>query len=134
MARPYASLSLFLLSTSILVWSPAHAQTVPIPPLGSQQGEFCVGARALLFVDPAGVRILSAPGRTVNGSGDPRLPKPSDPSGGVHVVLIDHPHVDHIGDVFHKNCAGTSTTPFKFPSAGNAPEIASVHNSAVLVG
>jgi hypothetical protein len=50
------------------------------------------------------------------------------------VLLIDHPHVDHIGDVFFSNCAGTTTAPFKFPSAGNAPEIASVHNSALLVG
>jgi L-ascorbate metabolism protein UlaG (beta-lactamase superfamily) len=116
-----------------LCWS-AQAQDVTITPLGSQQGEFCVGDRALLFVDPTGVRILTAPGRTVNGSGDPRLPRPSDPSGGVHVLLIDHPHVDHIGDVFFSNCAGTSTTPFKFPASGNAPEIAAVHNSAVLVG
>src|SRR5437879_1540553 len=134
MVRTKSLVSLLLFSTIILGWSSAHAQNVTITPLGSQQGEFCVGDRALLFVDPTGVRILSAPGRTVNGSGDPRLPKPSDPSGGGHVVLIDHPHVDHIGDVFHKNCAGTSTTRFMFPSAGNAPEIASVHNSAVLVG
>jgi L-ascorbate metabolism protein UlaG (beta-lactamase superfamily) len=117
-----------------LCCSAAWAQDVTITPLGSQQGEFCVGDRALLFVDPTGVRILTAPGRTVNGSFDPRLPKPSDPSGGVHVLLIDHPHVDHIGDVFFANCAGTSTTAFKFPASGNAPEIASVQNSAVLVG
>jgi len=71
-------------------WSVAQAQNVTITPLGSQQGEFCVGDRALLFQDPTGVRILTAPGRTVNGSTDPRLPNPSDPSGGVHVVLIDH--------------------------------------------
>ncbi len=125
---------LLCLLTISLHLASAQAQDVTITPLGSQQGEFCVGDRALLFVDPTGVRVLIAPGRTVNGSGDPRLPKPSDPSGGVHVLLIDHPHVDHIGDVFFANCAGTSTTPFKFPSAGNAPEIATVHNSAVLVG
>lgn len=118
----------------VLCWSKAQAQDVTITPLGSQQGEFCVGDRALLFVDPTGVRVLTAPGRTVNGSADPRLPKPSDPSGGVHVLLIDHPHVDHIGDVFFSNCAGTSTTPFKFPADGNAPEIAAGQNSAVLVG
>ncbi len=41
---------------------------------------------------------------------------------------------DHIGDVFHTNCAGTTNTPFAFPSEGNAPEIAAVHKSAVLVG
>ena len=115
-------------------FSSAQAQNVTITPLGSQQGEFCVGDRALLFVDPTGVRILTAPGRTVNGSGDPRLPNPADPSGGVHVLLIDHPHADHLGDVFFSNCAGTTTAPFKFPGSGNAPEIASAHKSAVLVG
>jgi hypothetical protein len=66
----------------------------------------------------------------VKGSSDPRL----GATGSVHVLLIDHPHVDHIGDVFHNNCQGTSTSPFAFPSEGNAPEIAAVHNSAVLVG
>lgn len=113
-----------------LGWSMAWAQNVTITPLGSAAGEFCVGDRALLFEDPTGVRILIAPGRTVNGSGDPRIA----PTGSVHVLLIDHPHVDHIGDVFHKNCAGNATAPFTFPSEGNAPEIAAVHNSAVLVG
>jgi L-ascorbate metabolism protein UlaG (beta-lactamase superfamily) len=110
------------------------AQNVTITPLGAQAGEFCVGDRALLFEDPTGVRVLIAPGRTVNGSGDGRLPNPSGSTGGVHVLLIDHPHVDHIGDVFHTNCAGTTSTPFAFPSEGNAPEIAAVHKSAVLVG
>lgn len=127
-------LPLFCVLIITLRCSPAQAQDVTITPLGSQTGEFCVGDRALLFVDPTGVRVLMAPGRTVKGSTDPRLPKPSDPSGGVHVLLIDHPHVDHIGDVFFANCAGTSTSPFAFPSAGNAPEIAWKHNSAVLVG
>src|SRR5438093_8462764 len=114
--------------------SSAQAQNVKITPLGSAKGEFCVGDRALLFEDPTGVRILTAPGRTVKGSSDGRLPKPSDFGGGVHVLLIDHPHTDHIGDVFHTNCPGTSTSSFKFPSQGNAPEIASVQNSAVLLG
>jgi L-ascorbate metabolism protein UlaG (beta-lactamase superfamily) len=50
------------------------------------------------------------------------------------VLLIDHPHVDHIGDVFHTNCAGSASTAFAFPGEGNAPEIAAVHKSAVLVG
>ncbi|SRR5712692_10223843 len=115
-------------------WSLAQAQNVTITPLGAAPGEFCVGDRALLFEDPTGVRILIAPGRTVNGSRDPRLPNPADPSGGAHVLLIDHPHVDHIGEVFHTNCAGTTSSAFAFPSESNAPEIASVHNSAVLVG
>ena len=46
---------------------------VIITPLGAQAGEFCAPDRALLFEDPTGVRILTAPGRTVNGSADPRL-------------------------------------------------------------
>jgi len=120
---------LFILALSF-GWSLAWAQTVKITPLGAAAGEFCAGDRALLFEDPTGVRILTAPGRTVNGSGDPRIA----PAGSVHVVLVDHPHLDHIGDVFHTNCAGTTSTPFAFPSEGNAPEIAAVHNSAVLVG
>ena len=111
-----------------------RAQNVTITPLGAAAGEFCVGDRALLFEDPTGVRVLIAPGRTVNGSGDPRLPNPATASGGVHVLLIDHPHTDHIGDVFHTACDGTKNTPFAFPSNGNAPEIAAVHKSAVLVG
>lgn len=114
--------------------SMARAQNVTITPLGAQAGEFCAGDRALLFEDPTGTRVLIAPGRTVNGSGDGRLPNPSGSTGGVHVLLIDHPHVDHIGDVFHTNCAGTTSSPFAFPTEGNAPEIAAVHNSAVLVG
>ena len=113
-----------------LGWSAAWAQNVTITPLGSAAGEFCAGDRALLFEDPTGVRVLIAPGRTVNGSGDPRIA----PTGSVHVLLIDHPHVDHLGDVFHKNCAGTATAPFAFPNESNAPEIAAVHKSAVLVG
>jgi L-ascorbate metabolism protein UlaG (beta-lactamase superfamily) len=110
--------------------STAWAANVTITPLGAQAGEFCVGDRALLFEDPTGVRVLIAPGRTVNGSADPRL----GATGSIHVLLIDHPHVDHIGDVFHKNCAGNSTSAFAFPDEGNAPEIAAVHHSAVLVG
>jgi len=121
------SLVVTLVTTSI---SLARAQNVTITPLGAQAGEFCAGDRALLFEDPTGVRVLIAPGRTVKGSGDARL----GALGSVHVLLIDHPHVDHIGDVFHNNCAGTATSPFAFPSEGNAPEIAAVHNSAVLVG
>jgi len=112
------------------VGSAVNAQNVTMTPLGAQAGEFCVGDRALLFEDPTGVRVLIAPGRTVKGSGDIRL----GALGSVHVLLIDHPHVDHIGDVFHNNCAGNSTAQFAFPTEGNAPEIAAVHNSAVLVG
>ncbi|HXV47619.1 MAG TPA: MBL fold metallo-hydrolase, partial [Candidatus Binatia bacterium] len=120
----------FIFAIAVNLASIARAQNVMITPLGAAAGEFCVGDRALLFEDPTGVRVLIAPGRTVNGSADPRL----GATGSVHVLLIDHPHVDHIGDVFHNNCAGSSTSPFAFPNEGNAPEIAAVHNSAVLVG
>ena len=120
----------FVIVLGIITTSAARAQNVTITPLGATAGEFCVGDRALLFEDPTGVRVLIAPGRTVRGSADLRL----GATGSVHVLLIDHPHVDHIGDVFHNNCAGTSTSPFAFPTEGNAPEIAAVHNSAVLVG
>ena len=123
---------LFLLMTA----SRLYAQNVTITPLGAAAGEFCVGDRALLFEDPTGVRVLIAPGRTVGldtgafvrGSADPRL------QGSVHVLLIDHPHVDHIGDVFHTTCAGAPTRPFEFPSESNAAEIAARLNAAVLVG
>src|SRR3990167_5032780 len=111
-------------------WSLAWAQTVKVTPLGAEANRFCVGDRALLFEDPTGARALIARGRTVNGSGDSRL----GTLGSVHVLLIDHPHVDHIGDVFHTNCAGSASRAFAFPGEGNAPEIASVHKSAVLVG
>jgi L-ascorbate metabolism protein UlaG (beta-lactamase superfamily) len=121
---------LFTVTLTIFLSSAARAQNVTITPLGAAAGEFCIGDRALLFEDPTGVRVLIAPGRTVNGSADPRL----GATGSIHVVLIDHPHVDHIGDVFHTNCAGSSTSAFAFPDEGNAPEIAAVHNSAVLVG
>ncbi|MGH7775279.1 MAG: MBL fold metallo-hydrolase [Candidatus Binatia bacterium] len=127
-------IALFFVFVLGLGWSLAWAQTVKITPLGAAGGEFCAGDRALLFEDPTGVRVLIAPGRTVNGSADPRLPDPTGSSGGVHVLLVDHPHVDHWGDFFHTNCGGTSSTGFAFPSEGNVPEIAAVHNSAVLVG
>lgn len=113
-----------------LGWSLAWAQTVKVTPLGAETNRFCVGDRALIFEDPTGVRVLIAPGRTVNGSGDTRL----GALGSVHVLLVDHPHVDHLGDIFHTNCAGSASTAFAFPSEGNAPEIAAAHKSAVLVG
>ena len=132
MNRKTFAASIFVVALSFAIVAgclPAWAQNVTITPLGAAAGEFCVGDRALLFEDPTGVRVLIAPGRTVNGSGDPRIA----PLGSVHVLLVDHPHVDHIGDVFHNDCAGASTSAFAFPSEGNAPEIAAKHNSAVLV-
>jgi L-ascorbate metabolism protein UlaG (beta-lactamase superfamily) len=131
-------LSMLALAVVAATASVSWSQNVKVTPLGAASGEFCVGDRALLFEDPTGVRVLIAPGRTVGkdlggtihvrGSADDRL------AGGVHVLLIDHPHVDHIGDVFHANCSGSSTVAFEFPSEGNASEIAARLNSAVLVG
>jgi L-ascorbate metabolism protein UlaG (beta-lactamase superfamily) len=76
------------------------------------------------------VRVLTAPGRTVRGSSDPRIA----PVGSIHVVLVDHPHTDHLGNVYDNNCAATSQSPLLFPTEGNAPEIAARNKSAVLVG
>jgi L-ascorbate metabolism protein UlaG (beta-lactamase superfamily) len=122
-------ISLLVFVFAALGSSVARAQNVKITPLGAQAGEFCAPDRALLFEDPTGVRVLIAPGRTVNGSADERL----GATGSIHVVLIDHPHVDHIGDVL-QNCSGQPAGSFEFPAEGNAPEIAARHNSAVLVG
>jgi L-ascorbate metabolism protein UlaG (beta-lactamase superfamily) len=131
---------LVVLGAALSVASLSRAQNVKITPIGAVTGEFCSGDRALLFEDPTGVRVLIAPGRTVGlvsggsavGSADPRIA----PLGSVHVVLIDHPHVDHLGDVRHTNCAGTTNVPFAAPgnTEGNASEIAALHKSAVLVG
>ena len=121
---------------AVLGSSVGRAQNVTITPLGAAAGEFCAGDRALLFEDPTGVRVLIAPGRTVGldtgafvrGSADPRL------QNSLHVLLIDHPHVDHLGEVFHTTCAGAPTRPFEFPDDSNAPEIAARLHAAVLVG
>ncbi len=128
---------LVVLGAASFAASLSWAQNVKITPLGAVTGEFCAGDRALLFEDPTGVRVLIAPGRTVGlvsggsavGSADPRL-------GDVHVLLIDHPHVDHLGDVRQTNCAGTTSVPFAAPgnTESNAAEIAGTKNSAVLVG
>jgi L-ascorbate metabolism protein UlaG (beta-lactamase superfamily) len=127
---------LLVLAVAVLVSAPSWGANVKITPLGAAAGEFCGGDRALLFEDPTGVKVLIAPGRTVGkdlgtfvrGSEDDRL------AGRVDVLLIDHPHVDHIGDVFHTTCAGAPTKAFEFPNEGNASEIAARLNSAVLVG
>jgi L-ascorbate metabolism protein UlaG (beta-lactamase superfamily) len=139
MRQKWLATSLVFVIT-ILTASAAKAQNVTITPLGAATGEFCAGDRALLFEDPTGVRVLIAPGRTVGldmggtvnvrGSADPRL------NGSVHVLLIDHPHTDHVGNVFDADCAATAALQkaFEFPTEGNAPEIAARLNSAVLVG
>jgi len=131
---PIAMLATLVLSLTMLAIPQAAESAggglVTITPLGTGDGEFCRDDRALLFEDPTGVRVLTAPGRTVRGSGDPRIA----PLGFVHVVLIDHPHVDHVGDRISTNCLGTTSQTLAFPTQGNAPEIAALHNAAILVG
>lgn len=118
---------------------PASAQSnlVKIIPLGSNSGEFCPFDRAMLLQDPSGVNILIQPGRTVNGSADARL------AGiDVHVILLDHAHVDHIGDQIIADadttplngCAFTQTADLAPSGIPNIAEIAAGKNSAVLVG
>lgn len=107
----------------------ASAQTVRVTPLGSHPGELCANDRALLFVDPTGVRILYDAGRSVAGSTDPRL-------GDVHVVLLTHAHGDHIGDTKAARLgAGPCEQPETVSAApnSNTAEIAAVKNSAVVV-
>jgi len=104
---------------------------VLITPLGSHTGEFCRNDRALIFEDPAGLRILYDPGRTVMGGSDPRL-------GNIDVMLLSHVHVDHLGDaVTNAINAGTCASPdmsvSKLPNS-NFAEIAAVKNAKVLVG
>jgi L-ascorbate metabolism protein UlaG (beta-lactamase superfamily) len=110
----------------------AHAQNVKITPIGSRTGDFCASDRAILFEDPTGVRILYDPGATVAGGTDARL-------GDVHVILLSHAHVDHIGN-FKLNQDPDSDTAVctgafpKLPTTpnSNAAEIAAVKKSAVI--
>ena len=85
--------SLAVLASAVMVSAgPARSQTVKITPLGSHDGEFCRNDRALVFEDPDGTRILYDAGRTVRGTGDPRL-------GKIDGVLLSHVHADHLGNM-----------------------------------
>ncbi len=85
--------------------SPSSAATstgpVKVTPLGSHDGEFCAGDRALVFEDPNGTRILYDPGRTVMGGNDPRL-------GKIDIILVTHMHGDHVGNA-HMRAPGAGT-------------------------
>lgn len=91
------SVAAFAAAIVALAAIPAYADdsggTVKVTPLGSNPGEFCARDRAILFEDPNGTTLLFDPGRTVRGSGDPRLPAALD------VVLLSSVHSDHIGDI-----------------------------------
>jgi hypothetical protein len=101
-------------------------QVVKITALGSHAGEICADDRALLFEDPTGVRILYDPGFTTDET-DPRL-------GDVHVILLSHAHVDHVGGNRPAR-GGTCGAPGRGPanSASNVATIAAARNAAVLV-
>jgi L-ascorbate metabolism protein UlaG (beta-lactamase superfamily) len=124
----YKILLAFVLS---LAWAPAWAQNVLVTPVGSHAGEFCRNDRALIFEDPAGLRILYDPGRTVMGGGDSRL-------GHIDVMLLSHVHVDHLGDkaiptVNAGACGADTATVSKTPNS-NFAEIADAKGAKVLVG
>jgi L-ascorbate metabolism protein UlaG (beta-lactamase superfamily) len=110
----------------------ASAQNVKVTPLGQRTGEFCAQDRAMLFEDPTGVRILYDPANTIAGGTDQRL-------GDVHVILISHAHVDHLGsaklnqdpDSSTSSCSNAMTTPA--PSS-NTAEIAAAKQSVVIAG
>jgi len=130
MKRKWQSVTFLILMSSIV--SVAQAQNVKITPVGARTGDFCATDRAIIFEDPTGVRILYDPGRTIAGAADPRL-------GDVHVILISHAHVDHVGDTRLNQdpnspsalCVGAPGLPS--PNTVTA-EIAAAKNSAVLAG
>jgi len=87
MRRPKLS----MLSVILLFPACLFGQLVKVTPVGLKTGEFCFVDRAMILEDPTGIRILYDPGFTVAGSTDPRL-------GPIHVTLLSHVHLDHIGD------------------------------------
>lgn len=110
---------------------PKPQQNVLITPLGQNDGEFCRNDRAMIFEDPGGLRILYDPGRTVTGGDDERL-------GTIHIMLLSHVHVDHIGEkaisaVNVGGCGADSATVPKVPNS-NFAEIAAAKIATVLVG
>jgi glyoxylase-like metal-dependent hydrolase (beta-lactamase superfamily II) len=119
---------------SLLVVIPGclFGQLVKITPLGSKTGEFCFLDRAMIFEDPTGIRMLYDPGFTVAGSTDPRL-------GSIHVTLLSHVHLDHIGDARlnqDPNLAGAACDR-SFPKApavpnSNLAEITARKNAAFI--
>jgi len=110
---------------------PTLAQTVKITPLGGFDGEFCAQARALIFEDPNGTRMLYDPGRTVMGGSDPRL-------GKIDILLVSHTHGDHLGNSHTKaigagTCGAPDASVSDIPNS-NAVNIALAKKSTIVVG
>jgi L-ascorbate metabolism protein UlaG (beta-lactamase superfamily) len=127
MRRFALAASFVLVAGGFIARAQGAGGVVRITPLGSHAGELCRNDRALLFEDPAGVRILYDPGRTVD-EGDPRL-------GDVHVILLSHAHTDHVGDQRpNRSAPGTCAAPASGGANANTnlASIAAAKNSAVL--
>ena len=134
MKRKWQSVTFLILILSSV--SVAQAQNVKITPVGARTGDFCGTDRAMVFEDPTGVRILYDPGRTMTGGNDPRL-------RDIHVILISHAHVDHLGDTRMMQDPNSPNASCGFGVAGPAgisspntvtAEIAAAKNSAVIAG
>ena len=105
----------------------ALAQNVKITPVGSHPGELCANDRAMIFEDPAGVRLLYDPAHNLTGGDDPRL-------GTIHLVLLSHMHGDHVGDLKLKapgegTCANSARIPA--PNSTTA-EVVAAKNAALV--
>jgi L-ascorbate metabolism protein UlaG (beta-lactamase superfamily) len=125
--RAPVCLTATVLVGSMLVAGTVHAQAVvKVTPIGSHSGELCARDRALLFEDPTGVRILYDPGQTTDET-DPRL-------GEVHVVLLSHAHVDHIGGSRPSRGGGTCAAPAvgAANSNSNVATIAAAKSAAIM--
>jgi len=99
--------------------TPAEAQVVQVTPLGGVDGEFCKLDRALIFEDPNGTRILYDAGRSVAGSGDPRL-------GKIDVLLVSHIHGDHAGNA-HMAAPNSGTCDKPDTSVSSTPNTNTVN-------
>ena len=129
---PLIAAAFFITFTGAPVWANHTGATVKITGIGSHVGEFCSRDRALIFEDPDGTRILFDAGRTVRGSGDPRL------APGIDVVLLSSVHSDHIGDNIQAaqdagTCASPSLTVSTQPDS-NTAEIVAGTGAQVFVG
>ena len=124
---PASVSAMFLLAFNLSGTVGAQTTLVKVTPLGSHPGELCLEDRALLFEDPSGVRILYDPGFTTDET-DPRL-------GDVHVALLSHAHVDHIGPNRPNRGGGTCAAPGRGATNANSnfASIAAAKNAMTFV-